>query len=128
MFSTIKTILGTGDVVSKGISLIDSFHTSPTELIEAKVNAKATLLRAYAPFKVAQRFLAIVFTCTFLASFMLVLVMVLGGWGNVADVKELLAEFYLPEIEFTIIVFYFGGGFLEGSLKSKRSDDVVGTK
>ena len=32
----LSTILGSGDVISKGLGLIDSMHTSDTEMIEAK--------------------------------------------------------------------------------------------
>ena len=57
--SILSTILGSGDVISKGLGLIDSMHTSDTEMIEAKTKAKTDLLSAYSPFKVAQRYLAL---------------------------------------------------------------------
>ena len=40
----LSQILGSGDVISKGLGLIDSFHTSDTEMIEAKTKAKSSLL------------------------------------------------------------------------------------
>ena len=118
MLGIISTLLGSAGVIEKGMDLIDDIHTSDEEAIVAKVSGKVALLQAYAPFKVAQRYLALLFSFTFLGSFLLVLGMTLNGTGNVSDVKEILSEFYIGEIMFTIIGFYFGGGFLEGSIKS----------
>lgn len=117
----LATIFGSGDVVSKGMDLIDSFHTSDTEMIEAKTDAKTKLLQAYAPFKIAQRYLALMFTVTFLLSFILVLGMTLAGEGDIDAVKKVLSEFYIGEIMLTIVVFYFGGGFAEGTLNSRKT-------
>lgn len=113
-------IFGTGQVVEKGIELIDSFHTSETELIETKTKAKVELIQAYAPFKVAQRYLALMFGFTFIGSFLLVLGMVLKDGGGITAVKTVLAEFYIGEIMLTIILFYFGGGALEGAITRFR--------
>lgn len=115
-----STIFGSGDVISKGLDLIDSFHTSDTEMIEAKTNAKTSLLQAYAPFKIAQRYLAVMFSVTFIFSFLLVLGMTIAGIGEINKIKVVLSEFYIGEIMLTIIVFYFGGGFIEGSLNARK--------
>ena len=40
-------ILGSGDVVEKGMALIDSMHTSTEEEIAAKSKAKTDLLAAH---------------------------------------------------------------------------------
>ena len=53
-----------------------------------KAQAKIDTMAAYAPFKVAQRYLALMFTATFLASFALVLVMTLLGKTNILDIKQ----------------------------------------
>jgi len=112
-------ILGTGDVVKAGIDLIDDMHTSDEEEIAAKAKAKTDLLNAYAPFKKAQRLLAIMFAGTFLGCFVLVLSMSLMSQGDVEETRKVISEFYIGEIMLTIIVFYFGGGFAEGALKAK---------
>ena len=52
----LKTIFGSGDVISKGLELIDDMHTSDVEMVEARTKAKTDLLAAYAPFKIAQRY------------------------------------------------------------------------
>ena len=113
-------ILGTGDVISKGLDLIDSFHVSDVEEFNAKTDAKTELLTAYAPFKVTQRYLALMFCGTFLFSFFLTLCLTLAGVGNVEVVRDLLSEFYIGEIMLTIIVFYFGGGFVEGAVNTHK--------
>ena len=60
----LKTIFGGGDIIKAGFDLIDNIHTSDAEAIEAKTKAKTDLLTAYAPFKVAQRYIALIFTIT----------------------------------------------------------------
>lgn len=110
----LSKIFGSGEVISKGLDLIDSFHTSEVESIEAKTKAKTELLTAYAPFKLAQRYLALMFTFTFLASFLGVLIASLTGYADVDIIREVLSEFYIGEIMLSIILFYFGGGAFEG--------------
>lgn len=120
MWEVLGKIFGSGDVISKGLDLIDDMHTSTEEEIAAKNKAKTDLLSAYAPFKVAQRYLAVMFGGTFLSSFVLVLGMTLAGKGDIEAVKLVISEFYIGEIMFAIIMFYFGGGAFEGVLKSKK--------
>jgi len=115
----ISSILGSGDVISKGFDLIDSMHTSKEEEIAAKSKAKTDLLGAYAPFKVAQRYIALIFTITFVSSFLLVLGLTLAGIGDIAAVRGVLSEFYIGPIMLAIIGFYFGGGFAESVKGSK---------
>ena len=117
-----SSIFGTGDVISKGMELIDSLHTSTEEEIQAKSKAKTDLLSAYAPFKIAQRYLAVMFTVNFIAAF----------WGTVIlwvldkdmdGFLDIVGSFNIGWIMFTIVAFYFGGGFVEGGigkLKSKK--------
>ncbi len=116
MLGILKTIFGSGDVISKGMDLIDSLHTSKEEEILAKSKARTDLLTAYAPYKLAQRLLALMFAATFLFSFCLVLGMTLGGIGDTDAVLGVLSEFYIGEIMGAIVLFYFGGGAFEGVL------------
>jgi hypothetical protein len=115
----LSTIFGGGDVIKAGFDLIDDMHTSDVEAIEAKTKAKTDLMTAYAPFKVAQRYLAVMFGATFILSFILVLGLTLAGIGDIDAIKKVLSEFYIGEIMLTIVIFYFGGGFGEGILKAK---------
>jgi hypothetical protein len=114
----LSTIFGSGDVISKGMDLIDSFHTSDTEMIEAKTKAKTDLMTAYAPFKIAQRYLATMFAVTYIASYVLVIVMMFLD-KDVAAVKEILSEFQIDWIMLSIVMFYFGGGLADSVMKKK---------
>lgn len=133
MLQILGNIFGTGEVVKKGLDLIDEAWTSDEEkadnevkIIEAKTNAKATLLNAYAPFKLAQRYLALMFTFVYLFIMINGILGALYGWVNMENVKEALKfanEMWLGEIMITIIAFYFGGGLVE-SYKKKGSESV----
>lgn len=108
----LSQILGSGDVVSKGLDLIDSFHTSETELIETKTASKQKLLESYAPFKLAQRYLALIFGFTFVGSYILVLVLYFLG-KDISAVQEIIDTFQISTIMLVIIAFYFSGGVFE---------------
>jgi len=123
MLGVLASILGNGDVIKKGMDLIDDVHSSDEEMERLKTETKIQTMQAYAPFKVAQRYLALMFTGTFLASFGLVLVMTLLDKANIPNIKQVIDDFYLGEAMLTILAFYFGGGMLEGvvgKVKSKK--------
>lgn len=123
MLSVLGKIFGSGDVISKGIDLIDSMHTSTEEEIAAKSKAKIDLLAAYAPFKIAQRVIAFAFT------FMFLFIMangVVGALYGVIDLdavdraKDYANEMWLGEIMLAIVGFYFGGGAFEGVMEKRK--------
>jgi archaellum biogenesis protein FlaJ (TadC family) len=103
-------LFGSTEVITKGMKLIDDLHTSDEEEIRAKSKAKTDLLEAYAPFKLAQRYLAVMFSVTYLITFIMVMGMSLAGMGNVDVVRDVISEFYIGEILLTIVAFYFAGG------------------
>ena len=111
-----KTVFGGGDTLKTIAGVIDSVHTSTEEEIVAKANNKIRLLQAYASFKIAQRYLAFLFSFNFIFVFWICLVMTLLGKGEIKNIISLLNLFYIGEIQLTIIVFYFGGGFIEGGI------------
>ena len=119
MIPLLMKMFGSGDVVKKGLDLIDDIHTSTEEEVVAKSQAKQDLLKAYAPFKLAQRYLALMFTFTFLSCFAITLGMTLAGKGDVEGVKDILAEFWIGEIMLIIVGFYFGGGLAESISRKK---------
>lgn len=133
MIGILSNIFGTGEVVKKGLDLIDEAWTSDEEkaeneakIIEAKTNAKATLLNAYAPFKLAQRYLAMMFTFVYLFIMINGILGALYGLVNMENVRESLKfanEMWLGEIMLTIVAFYFGGGLVE-SYKKKGKENV----
>lgn len=122
MLGVISKIFGSGDVIKAGIQLIDDMHTSTEEEIVAKTKAKVDIMNAYAPFKLAQRYLALMFTVVF------VFIMINGVLGslygivpleNVEEAKRFANEMWLGEIMLTIVGFYFGGGVVE-SVRGKK--------
>ena len=119
MIGILAKILGSGDVVKQGMSLIDEMHTSTEEEVAVKSKAKTDLLAAYAPFKLAQRYLALMVAFTFLLCFAITLGMTLAGRGDIEGVKAILGDFWIGEIMLIIVGFYFGGGLAE-SVKAKK--------
>lgn len=121
MFGLLGKIFGSERVIQSGIELIDSFHTSTEEAIEAKTKSKVALLEAYAPFKLAQRVIAFSFTFIYLSCFALVLGFTLTD--QVADaekVKQVLEDFQIGYAMLIILAFYFGGGAAEGILQNRQ--------
>jgi hypothetical protein len=116
MFGILGKIFGSDKVIESGINLIDSLHTSTEEEIAAKAKAKTDLLNAYAPFKLAQRYLALMFTGMFLFIMANGVVGALYGvidMANVEAAKQFASQMWLGEIMLAIVGFYFGGGFAD---------------
>ena len=113
MLGVIAKILGSGDVVKQGMNLIDDRHTSTEEEVAAKGKAKTDLLAAYAPFKIAQRYLALMFGATFLGSYVLVLSMTISGYGDPDAVTKVMEQFSINYAMLIILGFYFGGGVVD---------------
>jgi|TARA_S200002703_G_scaffold84503_1_gene72880 hypothetical protein len=120
MIGVISKMLGSGNVIEKGMDLIDSMHTSTEEEIQAKAKAKTDLLSAYAPFKIAQRYLALMFGLTFLGSYVLVLAMTISGQGDPEAVTKVMEQFSINYAMLIILGFYFGGGAVEGFMEKKK--------
>jgi len=114
-----QTIFGTGDVISKGLDLIDDIHTSETELIEAKSKAKTDLMASYAPFKIAQRYLALMFGLSYITSFWLCMGLVFLD-KPMDPVIEVMEVFSISMIMLIIVTFYFGGGLAEGVMSKRK--------
>lgn len=120
MLGIIAKILGSGDVVKQGLSLIDEMHTSTEEEVAVKSKAKTELLAAYAPFKLAQRYIALMFTAMFLFIMANGVVGALYGvidMANVEAAKDFASSMWLGEIMLGIVGFYFGGGLAESVRK-----------
>jgi len=143
MWGAISDILGGGDAISKGIDLIDGMHTSEEEGIQAKAKAVERKMKAYEPFKVAQRLLALMFALTFLLSFMICLGATLydvyQGEQVIADdgsiqvstvvaVTALMAAFKLHWAMMIILGFYFGAGAGEGIVERMTERDEAKAK
>jgi hypothetical protein len=116
-------LFGSDKAISKGFELIDDLWTSESEkeedkraMVEVKTKAKIDMMAAYAPFKLAQRWIAFGFTIMFL---FIMLNGVLGAMYGIVDVeavkqaKQFANEMWLGEIMIAIVSFYFGGGLAE---------------
>jgi hypothetical protein len=121
MLAVLGKILGSGDVVKQGMKLIDDMHTSTEEEIAAKSKARIDLMNAYAPFKLAQRYLALMFGFTFLASYIIVLTMTIVGKGDPDAVTQVMEQFSINYAMMIILGFYFGAGALESFQNKKKS-------
>lgn len=119
MLGILAKIFGSGEVVKQGLDLIDDIHTSTEEEIAVKAKAQVDLLSAYAPFKIAQRYLALMFGLTFLASYVLVLGMTISGYGDTEAVTQVMEQFSINYAMLIILGFYFGGGVID-SVKAKK--------
>ena len=120
MLGVIGKILGSDKVIEKGLDLIDGMHTSTEEEIAAKAKARIDLMNAYAPFKIAQRWLALMFGLTFIGSYFLVLGMTLTGQGDADAVTKVMEQFSINYAMLVILSFYFAGGAVEGFMEKKR--------
>ncbi len=121
MFGLLGKIFGSERVIQSSIDLIDSFHTSTEEQIEAATKSKVALLEAYQPFKLAQRVIAFAFTFIYLGCFALVLGFTLTDQMADADkVKAVLEDFQIGYAMLIILAFYFGGGAAEGILQNRQ--------
>jgi len=122
MLAVLGKILGSGDVVKQGMKLIDDMHTSTEEEIAAKSKARIDLMNAYAPFKLAQRYLALMFGFTFLASYIIVLTMTIAGTGDPDAVTKVMEQFSINYAMMIILGFYFGAGALESFQNKKKGN------
>ena len=75
---------------------------------------------SYAPFKVAQRYLALIFGFTFVASYLMVLVLFFLN-KDITAIQDPITAFKIDWIMLTIVGFYFGGGAFEGVRNKKKS-------
>ena len=97
MLAILGKILGSEKVISKGMDLIDDMVVTSEEEIAAKTNARVQMLQAYHPFKVAQRYLALIFGFTFVASYIMVLVLKFAG-HDIAEVQKIITTFKIDWI------------------------------
>jgi hypothetical protein len=120
MLGVLGKILGSDSVIKQGMKLIDDMHTSTEEEIAAKSKARIDLMNAYAPFKLAQRYLALMFGFTFLASYIIVLTMTIAGTGDPDAVTQVMEQFSINYAMMIILGFYFGAGALESFQNKKK--------
>lgn len=111
----LKKLFGSSEVVQAGIDGIDAaFFTD-----EEKSRFRLALLKAYEPFKLAQRLLALTFCIPYALAWLVAFVA--SFWVDIAAQLALLSGDMAVAVGI-ILAFYFGGGFVEGALgKHKQS-------
>ncbi len=125
MFSWISNIFSsssTEKIIDAGISGIDKVFYTEEEKSEMKLklgNLHLEYLKAYAPFKIAQRMLAFIFTSLFAVCFIVALVLKSQGL-DISFIYELVKSFSLDLIVTVIVGFYFAGGTIESFRKVKN--------
>jgi len=115
MWGVLGKIFGSTKIIDAGINSIDALVFTPEE----KSKAKLALLKAYAPFKIAQRYLAIIFAGQFSMAFFAALILSLLG-QPIDPVLKVVAAFSLGQIMLAIVAFYFLGGAITGSFGKKK--------
>jgi hypothetical protein len=110
---TIGKILGSDKVIESGIKAIDSFVYTDEE----KAVQKTELLKHFEPFKLAQRYLALLFSFAFVAAFIASIGLSLFGLPY-AGIVKIVEAFNISWIVLSIVTFYFTGGTIESFKKN----------
>lgn len=122
MLAILGKILGSDAVIKKGMDLIDDMHTSDEEQIKAATAQKVAIMQSYAPFKIAQRYLALMFGLTYVLCFVIVLGMTLTGKGDPSSVSLVMEQFQINYAMLLILGFYFGGGAIESFTAGRKKN------
>jgi hypothetical protein len=108
-------LLGSDKVIDAGISGIDSiFYTD-----EEKAENKKAFLKLYEPFKVAQRYLALVFSIPYV---MMVLITFIASFFREVETQIDLLTGDIGTVVGIIVGFYFLGGSLSGGFGRNKND------
>jgi len=115
-------LFGSDKVIDGAIKGIDAaFYTEEEKAksLENRMSLKCTLLAAYKPFKLAQRFLAMLYGIPYVSAWFIT-------WGasffiDVSKQYEMLSNSDLAMANLIILGFYFAGGFGESVFKFKSA-------
>lgn len=116
MFEVIGRILGSEKVIDSSINTIDSLVYTDQE----KANLKVDLLKNFEPFKLAQRYLALIFSSAFLIAFLTAISLSLFGL-DYSGIIKIIDVFNLSWIVLSIVTFYFTGGTIESFKKTTKT-------
>ena len=121
MLKLLGKLFGSEKIVDAGIAAGDAaFFTK-----EEKSEWTLRLLKAYEPFKLAQRFLALIFCIPYA---LLATAMILSTLFFDADIQtplRLLNDTFAGPCSI-IVAFYFGGGLLEGTINAYHNKPPKG--
>lgn len=112
--SIFSKIFGTNSAVKQGLDLVDNaFYTD-----QEKAENKKDMLKAYEPFKITQRLLALIWTLFSILLLSLATALHIMNFDDDAEfILDLMASYQIHYIALIILGFYFGGGFLNGIKK-----------
>ena len=107
-------------LTNRGISYTDNNVAEDKAKAKlAKTKAKVDLMKAYAPFKIAQRYLAVLFGVTYISTY--IFVIVLTSQSKEPDKYiEVMKAFSIDWAMLTILAFYFGAGLSESIMRKKN--------
>lgn len=108
-----SALFGSDKVIAAGIDGLDAIVFTPEE----KSKAQQEFLKLYEPFKLAQRYLAIIFSVPYVLAW--IVTFFSSFFSDVSRQFELLNG-DIGSIVFAIVSFYFLGGVASGILKSKK--------
>ena len=105
-----KTLFSSESVVDKTVNGIYDGIDKVVYTAEEKADNRQQLLKLYEPFKIAQRFLALIFGIPYVLAWFVTFIM-----SFYIDVNAQLAllDGKIGLIVVSIVTFYFGGGMLE---------------
>ena len=104
-------LFGSDKVVDAGISAIDAMvHTD-----EEKVKEKMAFLKLYEPYKIAQRYLAIIVCVPYMLFW--IITGLSSFFVDVSAQLNMLTHSNIDTAVALILGFYFGGGAMEGIVK-----------
>jgi hypothetical protein len=106
-------LFGSNDVIKAGIDGIDAIVFTDEE----RSKAKQTFLKLYEPFKIAQRYLAVIFSVPYVLAWFITFIYSFSS--DVTNQLELLNG-DIGKIVLAIVSFYFLGGVASGILQSKK--------
>lgn len=114
-------LLGSEKVIDAGLKGIDSaFYTEQeqAEALSKRMVLKGALLRAYEPFKVAQRLLALLYGIPYVIAWFSMFIA--SFWVNVDQQFKFLVDSDMAMANLIILAFYFAGGAGESIFKYRR--------
>lgn len=106
-------LFGSDNVIQAGIDGIDAVVFTEEE----RSKAKQEFLKLYEPFKIAQRYLAVIFSIPYVLAWLITFIS--SFFIDVTKQFELLNG-DIGSIVFAIVSFYFLGGVASGILQSRK--------
>ena len=114
MLGFVKTIFSS----DKALGLVDKVFNGADKLVftnEERVEGKINVLKAYEPFKLAQRLIALLLVGGFIIGFLCALIFVCISFWNpealkvVESVKELMVSTVVTPVSIVVGFYYLGG-------------------